>query len=210
VIRGLALHEIQVRWLKQVWRHPNRDAAAARWPDAWDGPLVRLARVDPGPTLVVQPTGYFDVLASNLDPHASGPMADPIGINGWVTTPDGRVLLQRRHAHLAWRPSQLCPGFSGSLEPRDLPAGPLSRADLLRELREELGPLPVLGSPTILGLVREPERRGIPDLFVHVRVADTRALLRPGPEGAPLFWTPGAPLTGTVSPPLRTMLALSR
>lgn len=205
-----ALDQIQVRWLPHVWRHPHRDAAAARWPGAWDGPLVRLVRVDPGPSLVVQPTGYFDALASNLDPHARGAMADPIGINGWVTTPDGRVILQRRHDHLAWRPGQVCPGFSGSLEPRDLPAGPLSGADLLRELREELGPLDVLGPPTLLGLVREPERRGIPDLFVHVRVGSTRGLLRPGPEGTPLIWTPGDDLPDPLSAPLRTLLALTR
>lgn len=167
-----------------------------------------------GSTLHVQPTGYFDHWATNLQPQApKGDCADPLGINALVWDSEGSLVVQRRSPHLALRPNELAPGFSGAVEARDLRAGPLQDCDLLRELREELGPV----QPTalrLLGLVREPERHGTPDLFLECWLPVPARTLPGSSEGQILSVKSGPELSrslhalGPISAPLRCAWAL--
>ena len=199
-----------MEWHDPPWRAQNRPSAL---PGLYDGQLARLMRVQEH-TLHLQPTGYFDHWATNLQPQAPlGEAADPLGINALVWDSEGSLVLNRRAMHLDLRPGQLAPGFSGALEARDLRPGPLQRCDLLRELREELGPV----EPTrlrLLGLVREPERHGTPDLFLECWLPVPARALPGSEEGQVLAVKSGAEIQrrvqelGPVSAPLRTAWAL--
>ena len=170
-------------------------------------------RVD-GHTLHLQPTGYFDHWATNLQQQPpSGPAADPLGINALVWDVEGSLVINKRAPSLALRPGQLAPGFSGAVEARDLRPGPLHDCDLLRELREELGPV----QPTrvrLLGLVREPERHGTPDLFLECWLPVPARALPGSAEGQVLAVKSGPEIQrrvqelGVVSVPLNTAWAL--
>lgn len=197
-------------WHEHPWRAADRPETL---PGLHDGQLARLMRVQ-GHTLHLQPTGYFDHWATNLQAQApAGPCADPLGINALVWDVEGSLVLNRRSPHLALRPNQLAPGFSGAVEASDLRPGPLQDCDLLRELREELGPV----QPTatrLLGLVREPERHGTPDLFLECWLPVPARELPGSDEGQVLAVKSGPGIQrrvqelGPISAPLRIAWAL--
>lgn len=182
----------------------------------FDGPMIRLKALR-GRCLHLQPTRYFDHWATNLQSQPpAGPCADPLGINGLVFDVHGRLVLNRRSAHLHLRPGQLAPGFSGALEPRDLLGkSRIKGEDLLREYHEELHPPASWPAPRLrlLGLVRERARHGNPDLFVLCELPGAGEELRGSTEGQPLILPPPHdPQTlaqhGPLSIPLQTALKL--
>jgi hypothetical protein len=182
-------------------------------PGLHDGQLARLIRVD-GHTLHLQPTGYFDHWATNLQEQPpSGDCADPLGINALVWDVEGSLVLNKRSPSLALRPGQLAPGFSGAVEAKDLRPGPLQACDLFRELREELGPIQPLRT-RLLGLVREPQRHGTPDLFLECWLPVAARDLPGSSEGQVLAVKSGPGIQrrvqemGVVSVPLTTAWAL--
>lgn len=210
MLQGARLAQLQVVWHPQTWRAANRPSSL---PGLYDGELARLMRIE-GHTLHLQPTGYFDHWATNLQPQAPlGECADPLGINALVWDVEGSLVLNRRSPSLALRPGQLAPGFSGAVEASDLRPGPLQDCDLLRELREELGPVQPIRT-RLLGLVREPERHGTPDLFLECWLPVPARALPGSAEGQVLAVKSGAEIQrrveelGPISVPLRTAWAL--
>lgn len=191
----------------------------------FDGLLVRVARLDHA--LHLQPVRYFDVLATNLAPGPAGALrplgvlADPLGLNAIVLTSDDRMIVQRRSARVLLRPGALCPGVSGSVEPRDVQValargGTLADLPVDRELYEELSvAADEVASVRCLGITRELARRGTPEAFYEVRLGlsadEVLARRPPEPEGQVIAVEDPAQLEGLgapVSVPLRAALIL--
>ena len=162
---------------------------------AWDGPVVRLARYEPRrgrrrARMVLQRARYFDYIGTNLSPQPCE-RTDAIGIAALLFTADRRCILQQRSPTLAIRPGEIGPSMSGTLEPMDLDgARYLSQINARREIREELGVTDVeIAHLHLMGLIREPQRSGAPELMYRGTLRLTAAELqqRPHPEGALLF-----------------------
>ena len=172
------------------WRDP---AVMAALPEGvWDGPVVRLARVEhqqgqKRARLVLQRAGYLDYVGTNLSARDCV-RTDAIGLSYLLHTADGRCILQQRTSHLAIRPGQLGPSVSGTLEPRDCEgARVLSAINACREICEELSVTEdEIRDISLMGLIREPERNGAPELMYRGRITLTAAALlrRPIPEGS--------------------------
>lgn len=162
---------------------------------AWDGPVVRLMdqQQHPHPALLLQTARYFDYIGTNLSAQPCE-RTDAIGLSALLFTADGLCVLQRRHPDLAIRPGMLGPSMSGTLEPRDVQGLTwLHELQPHREIREELGVSTAEIAPcTLLGLAREPERNGAPELLFSGRLHLTATELqqRPHPEGTLVFVKP--------------------
>ncbi len=177
-------HDPAIRW-EADYTAPWRDEAviAALPEGAWDGPVVRLVQHEhrPGgtPQMVLQRARYFDYIGTNLSP-TDCQRTDALGIAAILFTADGRCILQRRSPTLAIRPGLLGPSMSGTVEPDDLKgAAFLSQLDARREIREELGvtddEIPYLH---LMGLIREPQRAGAPELMYRGTLSLTAAELQ--------------------------------
>lgn len=185
-----------------------RAAARARErPQFFDGKNARLVSWDaPGSRLVFQKCSYFDYLQTNmaldlevpplgtlrstcarggvLEPLERSLLANSTGINGLVFASDGHFVFQERDRSVLIRPEELCPGFSGTVDWKDvehaLPAGGrLSDLDAPREMVEELGIDDCEIAPIqFLGITRELVRGGTPEFFYAVDVdLPVRAIL---------------------------------
>ncbi|MDG1482624.1 MAG: hypothetical protein P8R54_23740 [Myxococcota bacterium] len=188
-------HNPTIRW-EDDYTAPWRDEAviAALPEGAWDGEVVRLARYESGPgtrpQMVLQRARYFDYIGTNLSPKDCE-RTDALGIATLLFTADGHCILQRRSPDLAIRPGLLGPSMSGTVKPDDFKGATLlSQLDARREIREELG----VSSDEILylhlmGLIREPERAGAPELMYRGTLSLTAAELqdRESEEGELLF-----------------------
>ena len=123
---------------------------------------------------------HDQAVPGRLPSPARSLLACDIGVVVILQTSDGFVVAQRRSEHLDWRPGCLSASASGSLEPgRDFQTDRVGLSGLVagarRELAEELG----VGGPadparaaltlTSLGIWRELERGGKPELYTRAR-----------------------------------------
>ena len=208
-------HDPALLWDETPYVAPWRDAEViAGLPEgAWDGPVVRLVRLERSPyRLVLQPARYFDYIGTNLSPHDCE-RTDAVGICALLWTADGASILQRRAPDLAIRPGQLGPSMSGTLEPEDLRgADHLSEIDAAREICEELGvSRDEIASLRLMGMIREPERHGAPELMYRGELTLTAAQLtgRTPTEGAlVLVDVTDIHKLSDRSPPLNNLLAM--
>lgn len=168
---------------------------------------------------VFQGSSYFDYLGTNLaldaeqgpfgslrrqispqgslEPLAESVLANATGINGLMFTSDGHMILQRRRDNVIIRPSQICPGFSGTIEKVDVESalargGSLADLSSAREMVEETGvEYSEIKSVKFLGITRELVRGGAPEMFyaVDLSIPHTSAKNRPrkDEEGDILF-----------------------
>lgn len=174
-------HDPLLSWNEAPYVAPWRDAAVVEGlpASAWDGPVVRFVRLEQDPLqLRLQPARYFDYIGTNLSPRTCE-RTDAIGLCALLFTADGDCILQRRAADLAIRPGLLGPSMSGTLEPDDLRgAAYLSEIDAAREVCEELGVTrDEIASLTLMGMIREPERSGAPELLYRGSLTLTAAQL---------------------------------
>lgn len=172
------------------WRDPAVLAGLSE--GVWDGPVVRLARFEPRrgrrrARLVLQRAGYLDYVGTNLSARACE-RTDAIGLSYLLFTRDNRCVLQQRASHLAIRPGQLGPSVSGTLEPTDCEGAHfLSGINHRREIYEELSVTEdEVGPVSLMGLLREEERNGAPELMYRgqLKLTSDELLGRPIPEGA--------------------------
>jgi len=178
------LRDPVLSWEDTPYVAPWRDAAVLESlpAGAWDGPVVRLVRLsrqeDHSLVLKLQPARYFDYIGTNLSPRDCE-RVDAIGVCALLFTADGACILQRRAADLAIRPGLLGPSMSGTLEPDDLRgATHLSEIDAAREVCEELGvSRDEIELLNLMGMIREPERHGAPELLYRGSLTLTAAEL---------------------------------
>ncbi|MFT5686970.1 MAG: hypothetical protein ACI8RZ_007927 [Myxococcota bacterium] len=198
------------------WRDESIIAALPE--GAWDGAVVRLAlyehtRTQP-PRMVLQRARYFDYIGTNLSPQDCE-RTDALGIAALLFTADGQSILQRRAPHLVIRPGLLGPSMSGTVEPDDLKGATwLHQLDARREIREELRVSnDEIAHVQLMGLIREPERAGAPELMYRGSLTLTAAELLargPGPEGEVLCMDPmAAARLPDPTPPLRNLISMA-
>lgn len=164
-----------------------------------DGENARLLNVNiESRTLTFQKSSYFHYLQTNLALDFKDPsigslrehivqnqdgkielleksiLANVLGINGLVFSSDGYIIFQKRKDNVLVRPKELCSGFSGTVDKKDITdaiqiGGYLSNLPALREKEEELG---VRGNEVknriFLGITRELIRGGTPEMFYAV------------------------------------------
>ncbi|MDG1483995.1 MAG: hypothetical protein P8R54_30670 [Myxococcota bacterium] len=186
-----------VTWETGRYTAPWRDEAvlAALPAGSWDGPVVRLVRYEAETpehhaTLVLQRAQYFDYIGTNLSP-SDCERTDALGISALLFTADGKFILQRRAPDLAICPGLLGPSMSGAVEPGDFKdATDLSQLDARREIREELGVINAeIPDLRLMGLIRNPQRAGSPELMYRGTLSLTAKALstRCCTEGSLLF-----------------------
>jgi hypothetical protein len=162
----------------------------------FDGENARLVSVSEQ-ALSFQGCWYFDYISTNLaldfplpagtlreqlhsqgqlEPLEQSTLANSCGVNGLVFSSDGQMILQRRLENVLVRPSELCSGFSGTIDKDDivkaqLKGGSLESLDAPREMVEELGvPARSILNQRFLGITRELIRGGAPEFFYAVTV----------------------------------------
>ena len=107
-----------------------------------------------------------------LEPLASSPLANNLGINILIFTIDGQLIIQKRSNKVIVRPNEYCPSASGTISAADIPVqgGLLSEIPLMREAMEELGcRIADNHDICLLGITRELIRGGEPELFFAAR-----------------------------------------
>ncbi len=126
-------------------------AAAEKGQEFFDGLLLRMRALDAGPPLRVglQPTRWFDFIATNRDPTDRGPWepaqfddgrANPVTVTALIIASDGMMVLTQRSAALNQYPGYWTATVAGFAEPGDvLDDAPHPFASLVREIEEELG-----------------------------------------------------------------------
>jgi hypothetical protein len=156
-----------------------RAEASRRGAVLFDGPLLRLIRIDstrPTLTLDLQPTSFRIFVGTNLrDPGLSAVRrADPLGISAVILSADRRLVLGRRSERVYGHPSSLhCIG--GHAEPSHLLAEAPTMIDtfasIMMELVEELRVVPdQVETITCLGLARD-DATLQPELIFCIRLA---------------------------------------
>jgi hypothetical protein len=166
--------------------------ALARGKLFFNGENARLLQAD-AERFVFQGSFYFDYLGTNLaldiehrpfgsrrrqispegalESLAESVLANATGINGLMFTSDGRMVLQRRGDNVIIRPSQICPGFSGTIDKDDIEnalgrGGSLADLRAAREMVEETGvSYSEVKMVKFLGVTRELIRGGAPEMF---------------------------------------------
>ena len=109
-----------------------------------------------------------------LDPLSDSVLANSTGINGLVFSSDGQMIFQHRRKNVLIRPGEMCPGFSGTIDKKDisdalLRGGRLFHLDAPREMVEELGVTSdAIADLRFLGVTRELIRGGAPEFFYAV------------------------------------------
>lgn len=137
--------------------------------------------------------GYFDYLSTNLAldmeigsghslrqshvddgkliPLHESKLSNVLGINGLVFTTDGQMIYQQRNNAVVVRPGELCSGYSGTVDQKDIEdalvkGGRLANLDIERELEEETGiGREFIARRVFLGITRELTRGGTPEIF---------------------------------------------
>jgi hypothetical protein len=158
--------------------------------------LIDITQEDNRVTLTVQPVEYDRYVHTNLvlDAKPKGknqslreyihpcgklealrqsPLANNLGINALLFTPDGSLVLQVRSRKVAFNRGQVCPSASGTVSLLDVRSGKSSKSRLtldevpkLREAFEELGIMQGdVQAISFLGITRELIRGGEPDMY---------------------------------------------
>jgi hypothetical protein len=125
--------------IEQAWR----DAKASLGEALFDGPMCRMEGWTVSPQCLsvrLSHTSYKQFLGTNLrhgewaQRFGRSALANPVGVSSALLSADGRLMMGRRNASVAYYPNRIHP-FAGALEPR----ADLNVFDeVRRELKEEL------------------------------------------------------------------------